>query len=122
MKISLNWLKDYVNIDSIEVNEIIDKLTMSGLEVEDFINQSEIYKGFIVGEVTSKEKHPNADKLSLCKVNNGKEELQVVCGAPNVDSGQKVVFAPVGTAIPLNGMQISKAKLRGVELEKVFNG
>ena len=115
MKISLNWLKDYVNLNGIEVNEIIDKLTMSGLEVEDFVNQSEVYKDFIVGEVTSKDKHPNADKLSICKVNNGKEELQVICGAPNVDKGQKVVFAPVGTIIPLNGIEIGKAKIRGVQ-------
>ncbi len=115
MKISLNWLKDYVDLDGIEVNEIIDKLTMSGLEVENFINQVEVYKGFIVGEVTSKEKHPNADKLSLCRVSNGKEEFQVVCGAPNVDKGQKIVFAPVGTIIPINGMRIGKAKLRGIE-------
>lgn len=115
MKISLNWLKDYVNLEGIEVNEIINKLTMSGLEVENFINQAEVYKGFIVGEVISKEKHPNADKLSLCRVSNGKEEFQVVCGAPNVDKGQKIVFAPVGTIIPINGMQIGKAKLRGIE-------
>lgn len=113
MKISLNWLKDYVDLDGIKVTEIIDKLTMSGLEVEDFVNQSELYKDFIVGEVTSKEKHPNADKLTVCKVNTGTEEFQVICGAPNVDKGQKVVFAPVGTTIPLSGMKLSKAKIRG---------
>ncbi len=115
MKVSLNWIKEYVNLKDIPVQEIIDKLTMSGLEVEDSINQREIYKDFIVVLITSKEKHPNADKLSLCKVNTSKEELQVVCGATNVDKGQKVVFAPVGTIIPSNGMIISKAKIRGVE-------
>ncbi len=115
MKVSLNWLKDYVDLDDISVQEIVDKLTMSGLEVEDFINQKEVYKDFIVGLVTSKEKHPNADKLSLCKVNNGKEELQVVCGAPNVATGQKIIFAPVGSVIPLNGMKLGKAKIRGTE-------
>ena len=115
MKISLNWLKEYIDLGGIKANEIIEKLTMSGLEVEDFVDQSEVYKDFIVGVVTSKEKHPNADKLSLCKVNTGKEELQVVCGASNVGKGQKIVFAPIGTSIPLNGLQITKAKIRGIE-------
>jgi len=115
LKISLNWLKEYIDLGGIKANEIIEKLTMSGLEVEDFVDQSEVYKDFIVGVVTSKEKHPNADKLSLCKVNTGKEELQVVCGASNVGKGQKIVFAPIGTSIPLNGLQITKAKIRGIE-------
>ncbi len=115
MKVSLNWIKEYVNLDGIPAQEIVEKLTMSGLEVEDFINQQEIYKDFIVGLVTSKEKHPNADKLSLCKVNTGSEELQVVCGASNVAAGQKIVFAPVGSIIPLNEMKLAKAKIRGVE-------
>jgi len=115
LKVSLNWIKEYVNLNGIPVQEIIDKLTMSGLEVEDFVNQQEIYKDFIVGLVTSKVKHPNADKLSICRVSTGTEELQVVCGALNVAAGQKIVFAPVGTIIPLNGMKLSKAKIRGVE-------
>jgi phenylalanyl-tRNA synthetase beta chain len=113
LKISLSWLKDYVDLDGINVKDIIEKLTMSGLEVEDYVNQLEIYKDFIVGEVTSKEKHPKADKLYVCKVNTGTEELQVVCGAPNVNKGQKVIFAPVGTIIPVNGMKLTKAKIRG---------
>lgn len=115
MKVSLNWLKEYVNLDGISVDEIVDKLTMCGLEVEDYINQQEIYKDFIIASVTKKEKHPNADKLSLCKVNTGNEELQVVCGAPNVAEGQKIIFAPVGSTIPSNGMKLSKIKIRGVE-------
>ena len=68
MKISLNWLKEYVDLKSISTKEIIDKLTMSGLEVEDFIDQTEIYKDFIVGQVTSKAKHSNADKLSVSEI------------------------------------------------------
>jgi len=115
LKVSLNWLKEYVNLDGISVDEIVDKLTMCGLEVEDYINQQEIYKDFIIASVTKKEKHPNADKLSLCKVNTGNEELQVVCGAPNVAEGQKIIFAPVGSTIPSNGMKLSKIKIRGVE-------
>jgi len=115
LKVSLNWLKEYINLEGISVQEIVDKLTMCGLEVEDFVNQQEIYKDFIVGLVTSKEKHPNADRLSLCKVSTGIEELQVVCGAPNVSKGQKIIFAPSGSTIPSNDMKLSKVKIRGVE-------
>ncbi len=98
MKFSLNWIKEYTNLEGISVKQIINKLTNSGLEVEGFVNQQEIYNDFIVGLVTSKEKHPNADKLSLCRVSTGSQELQVVCGAPNVMPEQKIVFAPVGSA------------------------
>ena len=68
---------------------------------------------FVVGHVLSKEKHPNADKLSVCKVDVGEEELQIVCGAPNVDAGQKVVVAKVGAVMP-SGMVIRDAELRGI--------
>lgn len=69
---------------------------------------------FVVGYVTSKEKHPNADKLGICQVDVGKETLQIVCGAPNVEAGQKVVVALVGAVMP-SGLQIKQASLRGVE-------
>lgn len=115
MKISLNWLADYIDLKGIPVDQIISTLNMSGLEVEDVINEREIYKDFIVASVLEKTKHPNADKLSLCKVSDGKNILQVVCGAPNVEADQKIVFAPIGTIIPNGGYKISKAKLRGVE-------
>ncbi len=115
MKISINWLKEYVNLQNVTSEEIISKLNMCGLEVEDEVNQNEIYKDFIVAYVKEKKKHPNADKLSLCKVDTGKEELEVICGAPNVDAGQKVVFAPVGTLIPKGNFRITKAKIRGIE-------
>ncbi len=115
MKVSLNWLKDYINLKGISNNEIISRLTMSGLEVEDFIDEAELYKNFVVGFVKDKNKHPNADKLSLCTVFDGKEDLQVICGAPNVEAGQKVVFAPVGTIIPRDNLKLKKAKIRGIE-------
>lgn len=115
MKISLNWLNDYIDLKSIPVDQIISTLNMSGLEVEDVINEREIYKDFITALVVEKVKHPNADKLSVCKVSDGKNILQVVCGAPNVQADQKIVFAPIGTIIPNGGYKISKAKLRGVE-------
>ncbi|PIP78567.1 MAG: phenylalanine--tRNA ligase subunit beta [Ignavibacteria bacterium CG22_combo_CG10-13_8_21_14_all_37_15] len=115
MKISLNWLKEYIDLSDITVDEIVSKLTMSGLEVESVENQIEMFKNFIVGFVEDKEKHPNADKLSLCVITNGIEKLKVVCGAPNVAVGQKVVFAQIGAVIPTSGMKISKAKIRGIE-------
>ena len=106
MKLSLNWLKDYVDLKGISVSEIVDKLTMSGLEVEDLIDENEIYKNFVVGYVKDKNKHPNADKLSLCTVSTGTEEFQVICGAPNVEAGQKVVFARIGAAVPKGNFKI----------------
>ncbi len=115
MKISLNWLKEYIDLEGISIQEIINKLTMSGLEVEDFVDQNEIFKNFIVGYVEENDKHPNADKLTVCKVTDGKKSYQVICGAPNVQKGQKIVFAPIGTLIPKGNFKIKKAKIRGVE-------
>lgn len=115
MKVSLNWLKEYIDLDGISLNEIVDKLTMAGLEVEEVINQNDIYKEFIVAEVKEVIKHPNAEKLSICKIFDGKNILQVVCGAPNVAVNQKVVFAPIGAIIPNGNYEIKKAKIRGIE-------
>jgi phenylalanyl-tRNA synthetase beta chain len=115
LKISLNWLKEYVDLESFSSDEVINMLTMIGLEVEDAVDQNQIYKNFLVGLVKEKNKHPNADKLSLCSVSTGKEEYQVVCGAPNVEAGQKVIFAPIGTIIPKGNFKLSKAKIRGIE-------
>lgn len=115
MKLSLNWLKELVDLPEISTPEIIHLLTMSGLEVEEAIDQNEIYKNFVVGYVKEKKKHPNADKLSLCTVSTGNQDYQVVCGAPNVDAGQKVVFAQSGAVVPKGNFRISKAKIRGIE-------
>ena len=115
MKISLNWIKEYVNLDGISTDEIIEKLTMSGLEVEDYEDQNKKYSGFIVGLVKDVQKHPNADKLTVCTVFDGSSDLQVVCGAPNVAKGQNVVLAPIGSIIPNGSMEMKKVKIRGVE-------
>ena len=115
MRISLNWLKEYVDLQGIPVSEIVQELTMSGLDVEDYTDQSELYKNIIVGEVKEVQKHPDADKLSVCKVFDGMDELQVICGAPNVEAGQKVVFASVGAVIPNGKIELKKTKIRGVE-------
>ncbi len=115
MKISLNWLKNYIDISSFSVLELKNTLTNAGLEVESIEEVGKSLEGFVVGEVISKENHPNADKLSICKVNDGKEIHQVICGAPNVEAGQKIVFAPIGVIIPGTGEKLKKAKIRGVE-------
>ncbi|MCF8265700.1 MAG: phenylalanine--tRNA ligase subunit beta, partial [Melioribacteraceae bacterium] len=117
MNISLNWLKDYIDLDGISLNEILDKLTIIGLEVEEVINQRASFNKIIVGYVKEKGKHPNADKLSVCKVEDGKNVYDVVCGAPNVEKGQKVVFAQIGAIIPNGGFEIRKAKIRGEKSE-----
>ncbi len=113
MKISLNWLKDYIDLTGISVNEIIEKITFAGLEVEEVIDQRKNYENIVIGFVKESKKHPNANKLSLCKVSDGEKDYNVVCGAPNVASGQKVPFAKVGAVIPNGNFKIEKAKIRG---------
>ena len=113
MRVSLNWVKDFVDISGISVEEIAEKLTMSGLEVEG-IERKERAEGVVTAKVVSKEKHPNADKLSVCMVDDGRSLYQVVCGAKNVDAGQTIPFARVGAKLP-GGVVIKDAKLRGVE-------
>ncbi|MFH1197357.1 MAG: phenylalanine--tRNA ligase subunit beta [bacterium] len=113
MKISLNWLKEYIDLSGIPTQEIVDKLTTSGLEVEEVIDKGKIYDNFVIGYVTEKKKHPNADKLSLCKVSDGSHVYNVVCGAPNVEAGQKIVFGKLGAVVPDGGFQLKKTKIRG---------
>ena len=112
MKVSLSWLKRFVDFDY-STSELADKLTMRGFESEvatDFSSLDHI----VVGEVKSAEKHPDADKLKVCMVSDGKQTYNVVCGAPNVDKDQKIVFAKVGAVLP-GDFKIGKAKIRGVE-------
>ena len=119
MKISWNWLKDYLPLD-IDVNEAADILTRIGLEVEDVVMHESIRGGLAglkVGHVKEVSKHPNADKLSITKVDVGSgTDLQIVCGAPNVAAGQKVIVAVDGVTVhPVNGedFKIKKSKIRG---------
>ncbi|MCB9188411.1 MAG: phenylalanine--tRNA ligase subunit beta [Flavobacteriales bacterium] len=123
MKISLNWLKDFIDI-SISAEQVSEILTDIGLEVEKVMEVETVpggLSGLVIGEVVSAEKHPDADRLKITEVNVGEEELSViVCGAPNVAAGQKVVVALPGTTIyPTNGesFKIKKSKIRGVESE-----
>jgi phenylalanyl-tRNA synthetase beta chain len=122
MQISLKWLNNYVDLNGKSVNEISAALTDCGLEVEGVEQHQNIkggLEGLVVGKVVEKWKHPDADKLSLTKVDYGVGELvQVVCGAPNVEAGQKVVFAPVGSKVyPTSAepFDIKKGKIRGYE-------
>jgi len=113
VKISLNWLKDYIDLSGISAEEIVEKITYAGLEVEEVADQSMNFTNMIVGFVKDRKKHPNADKLSLCIVSDGTRDYNVVCGAPNVAAGQKIAFAKIGTIIPNGGFKIEKAKIRG---------
>jgi len=113
VKIVLSWLNEYIDLSDIPVEKIALELTMAGLEVEEITDYRQVYNNFITAEVVEKEKHPNADKLSLCKVNTGREVLQIVCGAPNVAAGQKVALACEGAKIPDSDFTIKTTKLRG---------
>lgn len=115
MKLTLNWLKDHLETDA-TAEQIADKLTSIGLEVEGITDAGAALKDFIVGEVLTAEKHPNADKLRLCTVSAGDgAPLQIVCGAPNARAGIKVVLARPGTVIPASGEALKVGKIRDVE-------
>jgi phenylalanyl-tRNA synthetase beta chain len=114
MKFSEAWLREWVN-PPVSTEELADQLSMAGLEVDSVAPVAGRFEGVVVGEVVTKEPHPNADKLSLCSVDVGQgEALQIICGAPNVAAGQKVPVAVVGARLP-GDFKIKKAKLRGVE-------
>lgn len=114
MKIIYSWLKEFVDFDW-SPEELSNKLTLSGLEVEGIEKVGKTFTNVVVGKIVSKEKHPNADKLSVCQVDVGKENvLQIVCGAPNVEAGQVVPIALVGALLPGN-FEIKKTKIRGEE-------
>ena len=113
MKISLNWLRDWVDTGS-DVPALAHALTMAGLEIEGISAAGPKLSGIVVGEVKSVTKHPDAEKLNVCVVSTGNEEFQIVCGAPNVRAGMKAPLATIGAKLP-NGTEIKQAKLRGVE-------
>ncbi|WP_336273848.1 phenylalanine--tRNA ligase subunit beta [Vreelandella indica] len=114
MKFSEQWLREWVS-PQLDTQAMADQITMAGLEVDAVEAVAAEFSGVVVAEVLSKEKHPDADKLNVCTVDDGSgEPVQVVCGAPNVDVGQRVPFAQVGGVLP-GDFKIKKAKLRGVE-------
>lgn len=116
MLISNEWLKEYVTIDD-SVSNLAERITRTGIEVDDLIDYTKDIKNLVVGFVKSKEKHPDADKINVCQVDIGEDEpVQIVCGAPNVDAGQYVIVAKVGGRLP-GGIKIKRAKLRGERSE-----
>ncbi|HDE3583098.1 TPA: phenylalanine--tRNA ligase subunit beta [Staphylococcus aureus] len=116
MLISNEWLKECVTIDD-SVSDLAERITRTGIEVDDLIDYTKDIKNLVVGFVKSKEKHPDADKLNVCQVDIGEDEpVQIVCGAPNVDAGQYVIVAKVGGRLP-GGIKIKRAKLRGERSE-----
>ncbi len=114
MKFTLSWLKQHLQTTA-SVDQLADKLTAIGLEIESVTGLAASLHGFCVAHVTSAGPHPNADRLRLCMVDTGRETLQVVCGAPNARAGMKAVFAPAGVTIPATGMVLKASKIRGVD-------
>ena len=115
MKVPVSWLNEYVDVSDLSVKELSDKLTFSGVEVEGIEEIGVVLDDhFVVGEVLTCVAHQNSDHLHVCKVSDGKEELQIVCGAPNCAAGIKVPLAKVGAVVPEGGFTIKQAKLRGV--------
>lgn len=117
MKVSTEWLSDYISLENVVAEELAEQITRSGIEIDSVEKRSPGVSQVVVGYVKSKEKHPDADKLNVCIIDAGLgEDLQIVCGAKNVDAGQKVPVALVGAKLP-GGLEIKKAKLRGVASE-----
>ena len=114
MKFTLSWLKQHLETNS-DIETILKKLTNIGLEVESSYNPSEALNGFIAVKIISTKPHPDADRLQLCLIDTGTEEIEIVCGAKNAKEGLTTIYAPVGSTIPASGMKLKKAKIRGIE-------
>jgi phenylalanyl-tRNA synthetase beta chain len=113
MKLTLGWLGQHLDTEA-GAGEIAEVLTMLGLEVEAVIDRAGELAPFTVAYVEAADQHPNADRLTVCRVNTGREALEVVCGAPNARAGMKGVFAPIGSTIPGTGVTLEKRAIRGV--------
>ncbi len=119
MNLSHNWLQEYIDLD-LSIEDLTEKLTLIGLEVEEVEEYGSKLDGVIVGKVLETKQHPNADRLKVCQVDLGTETVQIVCGADNVATGQKVPVATVGSTLPIklddgSLLTLRKAKLRGEE-------
>ena len=117
MKVPISWLKNYIDVDEDNIDDLLHRLTLAGTEVESIETQGN-WEGVVVGQVLEVSKHPNADRLNLVKVNSGENEtLDVVCGANNLYVDQKVAFAPVGSKLfsPKSKKMetLKKSKIRG---------
>lgn len=113
MLVPVKWLKEYVDLD-VETKKLADELTLSGSHVESIISLDRNIENIVVGKILTIEKHPNADKLLLLKVDIGSEKLQIITGATNIRKGDYVPVALVGAILP-NNIKIKKSKLRGID-------
>jgi phenylalanyl-tRNA synthetase beta chain len=113
MKATLSWLKTHLETHA-PADEIVERLVMLGHDVEGVDDRAAALTGFVVGRVVSAEQHPNADRLRVCVVDNGAEQIQVVCGAPNARAGMKGVFGRAGVRIPKTGAVLTESAIRGV--------
>jgi phenylalanyl-tRNA synthetase beta chain len=114
MKASIEWVKSFQPALKATPDAIRERLTQAGIEVEGAEDQAAAFRGVVVGEVLKLERHPQADKLQIAKVNDGDAELTIICGAPNVAVGQKVAVARIGTKLP-NGIEIAEREIRGTK-------
>jgi len=116
MKFTLSWLKEHLETD-VTIDEVVDAMTLAGLEVEDVHNPAEELAAFSIAKVKTAEKHPDADKLKVCTVETKDGTMQIVCGAPNARAGMTVAYAPMGAYIPGADFSLDKKprKIRGVE-------
>ncbi|OQY38015.1 MAG: hypothetical protein B6229_06975 [Spirochaetaceae bacterium 4572_7] len=122
MKISIDWIKEFVNMPDISDKELGEKFTLATCEVEGFEKTGEVLGKVSIAEITKKEAHPDSDHLNIVTFKLGEnEERQVVCGAPNVELGIKVPFAPVGTTLPGDFTLVPK-KIRGIMSEGMLCG
>ena len=120
MKASVSWLKSLCPTE-LSVDEIVSRLTMAGLEVDGLESASKPFTNVVVGEVRAVTQHPDADKLKVCEVTDGKAAYQVVCGAPNVRAGREIPFARVGAVLG-DELKIKRTKLRGIESNGMLCG
>ncbi|MBI1986532.1 MAG: phenylalanine--tRNA ligase subunit beta, partial [Rhodospirillales bacterium] len=113
MKFTFGWLKEHLDTKA-SLEEAVERLTMIGLEVAGVHDRAKEIGGFVVGRVVEAKKHPDADKLSVCKVDDGSHVVEVICGAPNARTGLVGVFAAAGSYIPGTGITLKPTKIRGV--------
>jgi len=112
VRVNIEWLRDWVSID-LEPAQLAERLTVAGLEVDSVEPAAPEFEGPVVAEITGVQPHPDADRLVVCEVDDGREKHRVVCGAPNATSGLRTPFAPVGAQLP-GGVKIGRVKVRGV--------
>ena len=114
MKFTFSWLQKFLKTKK-SLKDICEKLTLLGIEVSEVVDNQDALKQFKIAQVIDVKSHPNADRLSLCKVSDGNKKLDIICGASNVKKNMKVVLAPIGTKMPKGDFTIQKTKIRGIE-------